>query len=354
MLLTILIVFFSLIGLMVLHEFGHFLIAKQFKARVEEFVIGYPPRIFSKKIGETVYSLNLLPFGAFVRIPGMETVENEEMAKREKVWKRILVTLGGVISFWVIAIIILSILLVIGVPEAFDDKANVNNSQIQILTVNSNSPAEKTGLKAGDVILKIKNQNIGKVTEVQEFISAHKGEEIILTIKRGEKIFETKIIPRVSESKEEGPLGIALGRIAFVKYPIWQAIPKAIILCFNLTKTIVLFLIQFLFGSLIGKPLPFKAELMGPIGIGALMVQFYQLGINYFLQILVLISLGLAVSNLLPIPAVDGGKLLFLIIEAIRKKPVSQKIEQNITAVSFVFILILSIFIAIKDVIKLF
>jgi len=94
--------------------------------------------------------------------------------------------------------------------------------------------------------------------------------------------------------------------------------------------------------------------LMGPIGIGALMVQFYQLGINYFLQILVLISLGLAVSNLLPIPAVDGEKLLFLNIEAIRKKLVSQKIEQNITAVSFVFILILSIFIAIKDVIKLF
>jgi len=369
MLLTILIVFFSLIGLMVLHELGHFLMAKQFKAKVEEFGIGYPPRIFSKKIGETVYSLNLLPFGAFVKIPGMETTEDSKASNQEKLWKRILVTLGGVISFWVIAIVILATLLVIGVPEAFDDKAEVVNSQIQLLTINVNSPAEKAGLKAGDIILNQKslpdrqaglpaqagkNQNISKVTEVQEFISAHKGEEITLTIKRGKEIFEKKVIPRASYSKEEGPLGIVLARVAFVKYPIWQAIPKATISCFNLTKTIVLYLIQFLFGPLVGKPLPFKAELMGPIGIGALMVQFYQLGLSYFLQILVVISLHLAIFNLLPIPVLDGGRLLFLTIEGIRKKPVSQKIERNMIAISFVFILILSIFIAIKDVIKLF
>jgi len=363
MLLTAIIAFISLISLMVLHELGHFVIAKKFGVKVEEFGIGYPPRILGKKFGETIYSINLLPFGAFVKIKGEEGgIESARSFTEKPIWQRFLIILGGVVSFWLISAVLLSIVFGIGVSQAVSDEENntLLKPKVQIMAVASGSPAEKAGIKPGDTIaslkLKIKNEKlkITKVKEVQDFTNAHQGEEIILTIERGKEVFDVSLIPRASPPEGEGAMGIALSRMIEKSYPWYLASVKGIEATFGLTKEITVGISQ-IFGNLIqGKGLPPGTEFMGPVGIGKLMTQAAQMGINYYLQFVAIISVYLAVFNILPIPALDGGKLLFLGIEKVRRKPVSSKVEQSITAVFFALLVALMLWVTIKDVIRIF
>ncbi len=356
---VILIVFISLIGLIVLHEFGHFAIAKKFGVRVEEFGIGYPPRIFGKKIGETLYSLNLLPFGAFVKIYGEEGgIESAHSFTGKPIWQRALIILGGVVSFWIISAILLSIVFGMGVPQAISDEAKAVNPKVQIVAIASGSPAEEVGIKIGDAIkqLTINNQQltINKVKQVQEFTKEHLGEEITLTIERGKEVFDATLIPRVSPPEGEGAMGVGLMRTALTSYPWYLASIKGVEACFNLTGSIVAGLLQVLGNLIQGKGLPPGAQLMGPIGIGSLMTQAAHLGLAYYLQFIALISIYLAIFNILPIPALDGGKLLFLGIEKVRRRAVSQKIEQGITSIFFALLIALMIWVTIKDISRLF
>ena len=205
MILTIIIAFISLIALVILHELGHFLMAKKFGVKVEEFGIGYPPRIFGKKIGETIYSLNLLPLGGFVKIYGHEGEAKGPRSFRAKpIWQRALIILGGIISFWIIAAVILSVVMALGVPTVIEDRESLNliDPKVQVVAVALNSPAKEAGLEIGDIIRELKSQDskfeTNKVVEVQEFIEVNKGEEIILTIQRGGKIFDVSLTPRIS------------------------------------------------------------------------------------------------------------------------------------------------------------
>src|SRR4030042_1003713 len=165
MIFTIVITFISIIALLVLHEFGHFIVAKKMGVKVEEFGVGYPPRIFGKKIGETIYSVNLLPFGAFVKIPGesgeKSNLEDYQSFTGKPVWQRALIMLGGVVSFWIVAAILLSIVYGIGAPQAISDEETgpLVNPKIQLIGIASDSPAEEAGLKAGDAILKFSISN---------------------------------------------------------------------------------------------------------------------------------------------------------------------------------------------------
>ncbi|KPJ55022.1 hypothetical protein AMJ49_07285 [Parcubacteria bacterium DG_74_2] len=176
MFLTILIVFFSIISLLALHEFGHFIIAKKFGVRVDEFGIGYPPRLFGKKYGETLYSLNLLPLGAFVKIYGDEAeplVQDKSQTKKKDpqsfsskpIWQRSLVLLGGVVAFWIIAAVLLSFVFIIGTPQAISDDIQNPDAKVLITAIAPDSPAQKAGLIPGDTITKFQ-----KVKEVQGFI----------------------------------------------------------------------------------------------------------------------------------------------------------------------------------------
>lgn len=366
MILTIIIVFISLIVLLVLHEFGHFIIAKRFGVAVEEFGIGYPPRLFGKKIGETIYSLNLLPFGAFVRIRGEEgegdtTLEDYRSFTGKSFWQRVLIILGGVLSFWIIAAILLSIVMGLGVPTIIGDEVNHNlvNPRVQIVAVAPGSPAETAGIKVGDTItsFNLKNKNeklkIDKVKEVQELTEKYQGEEIILTIERGKEVFDVFLIPRVSPPEGEGAMGVALVRTSIVSHPWWKAPLKGIQASVQLTGTIVVRLAQTFWNLLQGHGFPPGAQLMGPVGLGSLMSQVAQMGVNYYLQFIAVISLYLAVFNILPIPALDGGKLLFLTIEKIKGSPVNQKIEQKVTAFFFTLLIALMVWVTIQDIQRL-
>jgi len=354
--LTIIVAFISLIGLIVLHEFGHFVLAKRFGVKVEEFGIGYPPRLFGKKIGETLYSINLLPFGAFVKLPGeIGGLENPESFSRQPVSKRALIAFGGVLSFWIMAAILFSIVFNLGTAVAISDEENHNlvNPKVQIAAIVPNSPAAQAGIKPGDTIKQFQNQfQISKVKEVQELTEKYKGEEVTLTIERGKEIFDVSLVPRVSPPAGEGAMGVGLVRTAIKSYPWYLAPWKGIGATAEMTAAVIQGYGQATKNALSGKPT--GVELMGPVGILHLFTQASQLGVSYFLQFVGMIAIYIALFNVLPIPAVDGGKLLFLGIEAARKRPISEKIEQNVTSVFFALLIALMILVTIKDIARLF
>ncbi|MBZ9573007.1 site-2 protease family protein [Patescibacteria group bacterium] len=369
MILTILIVFFTLIGLLVLHELGHFILAKKFGVEVEEFGIGYPPRIFGKKIGETIYSLNLLPFGAFVRIKGEEGkigVEDARSFSGKPIWQRTLILVGGVVSFWIIAILILSfVAFKFGLPTAISDEANQNitGAEVQIVQVSEDSPAQMAGISVGDIITKLKSSTdphskneklkIDKVKEVQEFTEENLGQEVTLTIKRGKEVFDINLTPRVSPPEGEGAMGVGLVRRVLMKYPWYQAPLQGVLVTSRQTIAMPIIL-----GEILGKAIQGEkvegVKFVGPIGIGEMMGQALRIGFGNFLLLVAMISIWLALFNLLPIPAVDGGRLLFLGIEKVKGSPVNPNLERNITALFFTILVILMIFITIKDILRLF
>lgn len=350
MLLIIIIAFISLITLLVLHEFSHFAMAKKFGIEVEEFGIGYPPRIVGKKIGSTVYSLNLLPFGAFVKIP-------EDKLRQKPIWQRVIIIAAGIISFWIISVILISVILNIGAPmQVSDDQANISDPRVQIVLISPDSPAEEAGLELGDIIVAMRTKSVWSwvrtVKGVQDFTSVHKGEDITLAIKRGEHTFDVDLFLRTSFPQGQGPIGVGLARIAVVKYSFFEAIWQALVTAVNLTWQIISAFYEMIKNAILRKPV--EAELMGPVGILDIFVKAGSLGPTYFLQTIVLISLHVAVINALPIPVTDGGRLMFLLIEKIRKKPIDEKLEQRINTVFFILLIILMIFVTMKDILRIF
>lgn len=349
---TILIIFFCLIGLMVLHELGHFLIAKKFGVDVEEFGIGYPPRIFGKKFRGTIYSLNLLPFGAFVKITGEEGgVESSKSFSEKPIWQRSLIIFGGVGFFWIIAIVILtSVAFFWGIPTSVaDDWEGIPKTEVVITQTFDDFPAQLAGMEMGDKII-----DFNRMDEFQEFIKENKEKEITLNIKRGEKILDINLIPVASDlNEDEGVIGVALARVADIKYPWYSAPIQGVSITAKQTITIPIMLGTFLKNAIQGKETP-GAKLVGPIGIGRMMTDALDQGIVNFLMFLSMLSILLAVFNILPIPALDGGKLLFLAIEKVKGKPVNPKTEQKITLVFFSLLLGLMLFVTVKDIIGLF
>jgi regulator of sigma E protease len=369
MLSAILIVIFVIIGLLILHELGHFLMAKKFGVRVEEFGIFLPPRIFGKKIGETIYSFNLLPFGAFVKITGEEErVESPRSFSQKPLWQRALIILGGVVSFWIIGFFIFTLLAGIwGLPISVDDEFNlrdfrkgvevVEGPEVQIVGIAPNSPAERAGLQIGDTLKKFSISNsqfpINKIKEIQELTQKYKGKEIMLTIQRGKEVLEVSLVPRVSPPENEGPIGISLARIVKLKYLWFRAPLQGALVTSQQTIQIPLLLGKAISGIVKGEKVK-GLKFVGPIGIGNIMVHALEIGFDNFLMLVAVISIWLALFNLFPIPALDGGKLLFLTIEGIRKKPVSQELERTITTFFFFALILLMIFVTLKDIKNLF
>lgn len=362
MVLAIIIAFFSVIFLMIIHEFGHFIIAKKSGIRVEEFGIGYPPRIFGKKIGKTTYSLNLLLLGAFVKIHGEQGgIEDYQSFVGLPIWKRVFIVLGGVISFWIAAVVIFTVVFNLGVVVPIDDKAPISNAEVQIVDVHQNSPAQTAGIKRGDVVKELwvdksDKKTINKVTDFQDFVNINKGKEVGFTIQRDKQTLEVYLVPRISPPQNEGAIGVQLERTATVidKYPWYQTPIKGTVYCGEITLRATQSLVKLFSDLITGKGLPENAEPAGPLGIMVFLAKAAELGVGFFLYFIGAIAVLLAIFNLLPIPALDGGKLLFLAIEKIRSKAVAPKVEQIVTTVFFFLLISLSIFVTIKfDIPKL-
>ena len=352
----ILLALISLVALMALHEFGHFIVAKAFKIKVDEFGIGYPPKIFRKKFGETVYSLNWIPFGAFVRIYGHEERLNEPRSFSTKpIWQRALVILGGVVSFWIIAAVIMSIVIALGIPSMIKDSdTGYSDAKVQIIEISKNSPAQKAGIQVGDVIVKINDKNIDKVADAQASIKENQGKEIILNVKRGASYLNIPVVPRVNYTANEGSLGVGLVRTALKAYSWYEAPVYGVKATYNLTAMTVEGWINALKSIFTGNGVPQGVEVRGIVGIFDLFVQAGGMGASYFLQFIAVISVSLAVLNILPIPALDGGWLMLLAIEKIKGKPINIKTERMINGIFFFLLIALMIFVTIKDLIRIF
>ncbi len=352
MFLTVLIAFISLMILISIHELGHFLTAKVFGVEVEEFGFGYPPRLFGKKIGNTLYSINFFPFGAFVRISEKDRHDPSSFLAKP-LWQRILIIFNGALSFWIVAIILFSIVFAIGAPTMIEDsEMNIPDTKVLITSISANSPAASADLRAGDTIVSLVSEtaelNSDQVGQIQDFIITNQGKEIILIIKRGDRIFNTTAIPRISPPVGEGSLGIGLARVGIKAQPVYLSVFEGFKATLNMTKVIIAAYI----GAIINifKKVPTGIQLSGPVGIIGLLSQGMRMGTSYFLQMVGLLSINVAIINLLPIPAFDGGKLMFLTIEGIMKKPIPQKIEEKVTTIFFVFLVIIMVFVTIKDI----
>jgi regulator of sigma E protease len=348
-----LIAFFSLIGLVVLHELGHFLAAKRFGVRVEEFGIGLPPRLFGKKIGETLYSLNLLPLGAFVRLTGEEGASSDPRSFGAKpLLQRALIVQAGVVAFWIISFFIFAVLAATtGIPTGISDEftGGVANPQVRVLGIASGSPAKEAGLQAGDTV-----QDFEKVGEFQLFVDQHKGKEVVLRILRGSHVLSIPVTPRTEPPEGEGPLGIQLVRTGNIRYAWYEAPVAALSKTIGLTTDISKGLIQTVTTLFQGNGLPDGVGVVGPIGIVDLLRNSFAFGISHFLSFLATLSIYLAIFNALPIPAVDGGRLMFLGLEGLRKKALGEHVEQRINALFFMLLITFMIWVTIKDITRLF
>ncbi|MDD5760772.1 MAG: M50 family metallopeptidase [Candidatus Pacebacteria bacterium] len=343
----------SLLGLGIiifLHELGHFIMARRHNVAVEELGFGYPPRLFSFKKNGIVYSINAIPFGGFTKI--VEYGDENSFAA-QSLGKRASVLIAGVFANLVIALLIFTILFSIGMPVfalplSFQDKAV---SRVVIQEVAEDSPAFRAGLEVGDVILGIKYlgdyYSVSKIQDVQEKTAELEGRKIQLVIERQGNEVEIEVGLRQAAEAEEGYLGVVLTEEGSLRYPILEAPKQALFLFWALTEeTIVglgkVFVNLFTHANLEG--------LTGPVGIMAIATKGFQWGWDYGLYILGIISFGFGLFNLLPIPAVDGGRILFLAIEKIRQRPIAQKTEVLINNIFFSLLIILLFIVTIKDI----
>lgn len=357
--LTIL-VFVAILSILVLiHELGHFFTAKKFGIKVEEFGFGFPPKIFGKKIGETTYSLNLLPVGGFVKLYGedeagggslkmkseklrMKNIERAFFAR--PLWQRFTVVVAGVIMNFILAVVVISALFAVqGVA--------VPSDTVRIVDVAPNSPAQEAGLRAEDRVISI---NGVVIRDANVFISETRnnlGEEITLEIQRNGQTQRITVIPREEYPEGEGPIGVGITNIEVKKYtwyeaPIygtWEALKFSWMILEGL-GTMVTDL------ALRGQ----KPEgVAGPVGVAQLTGQAVDYGWAATLWFMALLSLNLAVLNFMPIPALDGGRLFFMYIEGITRKKVPQRYETLAHSVGLAILLALILLITFNDVLRI-
>lgn len=308
---------------------------------------------------ETIYSINWIPLGGFVKIlgEGGEEKRNPHSFAAKKIWRRALILVAGVVMNILLAIFLLSLGNIIGLPTVIDDSENITVAKVQITQIEVNSPAQAAGLQIGDTAIEMLGvsgqlSDISKVSQVQDFTDQNKGKEITLTVERVKKSVEIKITPRINPPPGEGAMGVGLARIADISYPWYRAIWEGIVSTFSLIWLVIQALGMLLWQLISHGRV--AGELTGPVGIYNLTGQAAQMGFIYLLQLTVLLTINLAIINILPFPALDGGRLLFLLIEKIKGSPVSQRVERAIHSAGFVFLIILMLLITVRDIIKIF
>jgi len=380
MLLTV-IVFILILGVLVLaHEAGHFLVAKRNGVGAEEFGFGFPPRIvgfyrdennkkriiwgnkeidqIKRKADATVYSINLIPIGGFVKITGEDGLAKDDpksFASRGA-WTRFKILFAGVGMNFILGVFLLAFAFQLGLPEAVDDSVFDDQAKVQIGQVVKDSPAENFGIEMGDEVSSVvvggMEEKIDSTEQFQGIIAQNAGKEILLNIKRSgqAEVIEKRIMIREVAPEGEGLLGVVLVKTIFKQYGFFESFWLAV----KTELAIIVAILSFI-GDLFIKLFtdePVQADVAGPVGIAVLTGQVARLGLAYVLQFAAMLSINLAIINLLPLPALDGGRILFLGIEKIKGGPVSQKVEGIVHTAGFVFLITLMLFITVKDFIN--
>jgi len=380
-LLSIILTFIALLAVLVItHELGHFLVARFLGVKVEEFGFGFPPRVlgiakikrkngkfrwvmlrkekFLEKIKDRIvlplYSINLIPLGGFVKIMGEdgESKNEPDSFAAQPVWKRFSILIAGIVMNFILGAFLFSLVFWLGVPEMVSDDDVVKDPKIQITDVVASSPAEKAGIQVGDVVktLSFPGQEkivVNKVSQMQFLSKDWAGSQIVVEVLRGNDIYRMSLEPRANPPEGQGALGVELARTGIVKYSFLQSLKMGPQRAVQLTVMMANYL-----GDLVAKLVrseKVKVDFSGPLGIVVITNQMKEMGFSYFLQFAAVISINLAFMNFLPFPALDGGRILFLLIEKIKGKPVSAKIEGTIHAIGLYLLLFLMILVTFKD-----
>lgn len=352
------------------HELGHFFAARKSGMRVWEFGFGFPPRLFGwyrdpetkkikfvgrkfdkKKIPATVYSFNLLPVGGFVSIKGEDgqDVEDADSFNAGKLWKKVIVVVAGVAMNFVLAGVLLSIGLMIGLPTMVEgnNQKYVSDVRLEIAQVLKDRPAAEAGLQAGDVILKIDELENPRVESMQDYTNQAGETPLDIEIRRGEEVFVKTITPTKYEESGRYGIGVAIADVGTVKYPWYLAVYRGFVSAGLYLKEIVLAFGGLIKGLFVGAGVP--EGVSGPVGIAVMTGQIAKLGLIYLLQFTAILSLNLAVLNILPIPALDGGRLIFLLFSRWNKKLKLDKYENTAHGIGFIALMVLVVLVTIRD-----
>ena len=363
---NIIIFLIILVLLILVHEFGHFIVAKKSGIRVDEFGLGLPPRLFGKKFGETLYSINALPFGGFVKIFG-ENPDDEKDADSQNLgrsmahksrWTQAAVLAAGITFNLLFAWLIISVGLMFGLPTAVDptNAADVRDAKVVISSVMPKSPAEAAGLKTGDILRtletdeKLLAENLSPES-VKNFIGTSR-EQINVSFERGGAVTETKVLAADGIISESKAVGITMEMIGILKLPVHKALLEGSLMTGRLTQNIAIGIFYFFRDAILGRA--DLTQVAGPVGMVALVGDARVLGVPYLVFFAALISINLAIINLIPFPALDGGRLFMLLIEAIKGSPIKPKLVNAVNAVGFFVLITLMLLVTWNDVLKLF
>lgn len=349
MIIGIIVVIVFLSVLVVAHEFGHFITAKWWGIEVHEFALGFPPRLWGKKWGETLYTVNWFLFGGFVRIAGEDEDENNLSVPRERRFtslsfpKRVSVIAAGACMNFLLGWLVLSIVFAIGIP-----------GRLMVTGVAASSPAAAAGIGQGDEITAVGDahethslQGADATKQFLAFVNAHRGSEVTIEANRGGATQRMTLVPRVSPPQGQGAVGIAFAEAGAPAMPLAASIKEGLLVSLKM-----MWLIVKVIGTLIASLFVGGASLetvTGPVGMVRMTAEAQHMGFAYVLQLLALISLNLAVFNIIPFPALDGGRIFFLCAGKIKGSPIPAKFERAAHMVGMAVLLLLMAVVTAKD-----
>ncbi|MDB5245555.1 MAG: metalloprotease RseP [Parcubacteria group bacterium] len=363
---TILLFIIVLVVLILVHELGHFIVAKLSGMRVDEFGIGYPPRLYGKKFGETLYSVNALPFGGFVKIYGEDETEEGVLASPRAFSARprilqALTLIAGIAMNLLLAYVLITAILYIGVPRSLapDQIAFAPDAALTVSDVLPGSPAALAGLTAGDTIQSVAlPEETFKGVDPQAFLtfvaSDTTGAPLQFSIERNHVPQVVEATPAkgvIPGEPERLALGVSVTPVGTIQVSLLHAPIDGAIYTWEITKQTAIGLADFFW-----KAITLKADLSqvsGPIGIAGAVGTAYSEGFSQLLSIAAIISINLAIINLLPIPALDGGRLLFVIIESITRRPIKPSFAAAVNGIGFLLLILLMVVVTGHDILKL-
>ena len=376
---SIIIFIIILLVLVLVHEAGHFFTAKGFGIRVDEFGFGFPPKLFGIKKGETEYTFNALPIGGFVKIYGQGVDETEvlkgnfktEEKKEDKDigrsfidkprWQQAIVLFAGIFANFLLAWILLSIGFMSGLPTSVGSEPKVSaltDIHLVVVSVSAKSPAEISGLKTGDKIISV-NSGKDSILEInpdtfKTFITSHGNKEVDISYTRGQDkaLYTAKATPTADKVGAKPMIGISMDEIGTAKLSFFQSLWEGMKLDWSITEGTVVGLYTLIASSIHGHGS--MSDVTGPVGMVGIVGDAYHFGFVYLLSFMALISINLAIINLIPFPALDGGRLLFLLIEKIKGSRLNPKFANTANTVGFVILIALMLLVTLHDVIKLF
>ena len=331
--------------LVFVHELGHFTVAKLTGIRVEEFGLGYPPRLLTiARRGDTEYTLNAIPFGGFVRMLGEEDPSHPDSFAAKSKSARAGALLAGPAMNMFLAIALFAAMFTIGVP------APIEGAGAGIYWVEPDSPAARAGLQVGDTILQVDDIVLQETSDLGECVTRKAGEEITLIVRREGEVLPAplRLTPRVNPPEGQGAIGVRYGPpLAKISYPWWQAIPLGFRHAFTLLGAMFMILVEMLRGVMV-------PEVAGPIGIAQIIGESAKSGLVALMDRTAFLSIQLAIFNLLPFPGLDGGRLAFIALEALRGgKRVTPEKEGLIHLVGLAILIGLMLIVSYQDIARL-